>query len=274
MTRLRRSVLFVPADRPRAIEKALGLACDAIIFDLEDAVDPAARPAALAALLPTLALPRGHREVMLRLPGGDPAPILQSITAWPDAIVLPKVETPAEIAAAEAAMIHAPDAARIFIMIETPRGLLNLPALSAAGGRLAGLIAGTNDLAAALRCASPTDRWPLVPHLASILAAARAHGLVALDGVCNRFDDPAIVAAEAGQGAALGFDGKTLIHPAQIEPANRAFAPAAEAMAQARGLIAAWAARPPGKAVAVFEGALVERMHAEAAERLLAAGEG
>ncbi|MGR3484494.1 MAG: HpcH/HpaI aldolase/citrate lyase family protein [Paracoccaceae bacterium] len=258
-----RSALYVPASRARAVEKAHGLGCDAVILDLEDAVAPDAKDAARAAAVEACALDWGHRVLLVRVNG--------AATAWGDddrvalagrALVVPKAEAPADL--------DLPGDGPVWAMIETPRGVLAAPAL-AAHPRCAGLIAGTNDLAADLRA---TGRAALGHALAAIVLAARAHGRACLDGVFTAPSDMAGLTAECAEGRALGFDGKTLIHPAQIAAANAAFGPSAAEIVAARARIDAFAvARARGEAVALHEGALVEGLHVAADERLLARAE-
>ena len=271
----RRSVLYLPASNARAIAKARTLPCDAVILDLEDAVAPeqkvAARGQAMAALL------EGGfdgREVVVRVNGPGTEWGADDLRAVRDArvatVLLPKVDAPADLAhgrellGAEAAL---------WAMIETPAAILNLPTLArtASDHGLTALVAGTNDLAKDMRCRPDVARTPLLPVLTQIVVAARAAGILALDGVCNALDDPERLAAECAQGAMLGFDGKTLIHPAQIEAANAAFGPNAAEVAWARMVVAAFAEPANADKGAVrLDGAMVERLHLAQAERLLA----
>lgn len=269
MTTLARSILFLPASNARAIAKARGLNCDIAVLDLEDAVAPEAkaeaRRAARAALLEGGFRPR----VGVRVNGLDTAWGRDDLAALGDAaalIVLPKVET-AE-AVKEAARL-APKAA-LWAMIETPRAVLALEAIAGSGAPLQALMLGVNDLAEGLGCAASADREPLKPWLAGTVAAARAHGLMAVDGVFNRFEDEAGLEAECAQGRLYGFDGKSLIHPRQIAAANAAFAPAADEVARARAIVAAFAApEAAGMGAIRLHGGMIERLHLEAAERLV-----
>uniref|UniRef100_UPI0035C9C5FD HpcH/HpaI aldolase/citrate lyase family protein n=1 Tax=uncultured Sphingomonas sp. TaxID=158754 RepID=UPI0035C9C5FD len=265
-----RSALFMPASNARAIAKARGLACDAVILDLEDAVAPEAKPEARAQ---ALAAAReggfGERLLVLRVNALDTewgeADCVAAAGAGFDAVLLPKVSAPDDLVLARALLGDVP----LWAMIETCAAMLGLPAIAAARG-LAGLVAGTNDLAKEMRCTPGVDRVPLLPHLIAIVTAARAHGLVALDGVSNVLADTPGLAAECAQGAAFGFDGKTLIHPAQIAPANRAFAPSAERVAWARAVIAAFASPENADKGAIrVDGEMVERLHLEEAERIV-----
>ena len=274
--RPRRSALFLPASNPRAIAKARTLPCDAVVLDLEDAVAPDAKVAARAAAVAAIGS-FGARETVVRVNGlgtpwaeGDLAAVA---AAKPDAVLLPKVELPAELAAARAIL---GDGIPLWAMVETSRAVLRLDALAEGGGLygLAALVAGTNDLASALRCTPGRERTPLLPALATIVMAARAHGLVALDGVCNALDDPARVAAECAQGAAFGFDGKTLIHPGQIDAANAAFTPDPATVAHARAVIAAFADPAAASTGAIrVNGRMVERLHLIEARRVVALAE-
>jgi citrate lyase subunit beta/citryl-CoA lyase len=270
MTPLARSVLFLPASNARAIDKARSLPCDIAVLDLEDAVAPEAkieaRQAARAALLDGGFRPRvGVRINGLDTPWGkDDLTVLGEVA---DLIVLPKVESPETV---RQAAVLAPTAA-LWAMIETPRALLSLDAIAGSGVPLEALMVGVNDLSAALGCGTNAGREPLKPWLAATVAAARTYYLLAIDGVFNRLDDASGLAAECSQGRLYGFDGKSLIHPAQIDAANAAFAPSADEVARARAIIAAFAApEAAGKGAIRMNGGMVERLHLEAAERLIA----
>lgn len=266
-----RSALYMPASNARAIDKARGLDCDAVILDLEDAVAPEAKVAArVQALAVAYGGGFGERLLVLRVNALDTQwgedDLAAAAGAPFDAVLLPKVSRPDDLAPARAALGDRP----IWAMIETCAGVLALPAIAAAPG-LVGLVAGTNDLAKEMRCTPGPDRAPLLPHLTAIVTAARAHGLVALDGVSNVLADTPELAAECAQGAAFGFDGKTLIHPVQIAAANRAFAPSAERVAWAEAVVAAFALpEHAGQGAIRVEGAMVERLHLTEAERVLA----
>ena len=267
-----RSVLFLPASNPRAIEKARTLACDVAILDLEDAVAPEAKAEARAAAIMAVKgggfAPRlGVRINGLDTPWGEAD--LQALKGTGvDLIVAPKVELPATIRALQDLM---PDGAHLWAMIETPRAVIHLATLADSGGPLRGLMVGVNDLAAMLGTGPSPDREPLKPWLAATVAAARAHGLLAIDGVYNRFTDAEGFAAECAQARLYGFDGKSLIHPSQIEPANAAFSPSEEEAARARAVVAAFdAPEAAGLGAIRVDGQMVERLHLAAAERLLA----
>jgi len=276
--RPRRSVLFMPGANRRALEKARGLPADGLILDLEDAVAPGAKEAArdnIAAALRQGGY--GRRELVLRVnrldtPWGEAD--LRAAAALPlDAVLLPKVESAAQprdaVAALDAA--GASPAVAVWCMIETPRGVLAAPEIAAASRRVAALVMGTSDLLADLRARDMPDRLPLLGALQWVLLAARAAGVAALDGVHLDLADDAGFAAACAQGRALGFDGKTLIHPKQIAVANAAFAPAAGEVAQARKIIAAHReAVAAGSGIVVVDGRLVENLHVAAAERTLA----
>ncbi len=261
----------MPASNARAIEKARGLDCDAVILDLEDAVAPEAKDAARAqALAAARDSGFGARLLVLRINALDTEwgqdDCAAAIGAGFDAVLLPKVSHPDDLCAARAILGDMP----LWAMIETCAAMLALPAIAATPG-LACLVAGTNDLAKDMRCTPGTDRLPLLPHLTAIVTAARAHGLIALDGVSNVLADTPALAAECAQGAAFGFDGKTLIHPAQIAPANRAFAPSAERVAWAEAVIAAFALPENADKGAIrVNGEMVERLHLAEAERIIA----
>lgn len=265
-----RSALFMPASNARAIEKARGLECDAVILDLEDAVAPEAKAAARdQAVAAAHDGGFGARLLVLRVNALDTDwgedDCAATIGAGFDAVLLPKVSRPDDLYAARAIVGEMP----LWAMIETCAAMLALPSIAATPG-LACLIAGTNDLAKDMRCTPGADRLPLLPHLTAIVTAARAHGLIALDGVSNVLADTPALAAECAQGAAFGFDGKTLIHPAQIAPANRAFAPSAERVAWAQAVIAAFA-DPVNfdKGAIRIGGEMIERLHLVEAERIL-----
>ena len=276
--RPRRSLLYVPGANARAIEKARTLACDGIIFDLEDSVAPGEKEAARARVAAAIAGGGyGRREIVVRVnalesPWGR-ADLAAIVPEAPDAILLPKVDAPDDLRDAAAhmeALGAAPDL-RLWAMIETPRGILAADGIARATPRLAGFVMGTNDLAKELHAAHVPGREPLLTSLSLVVLAARAHGLVALDSVYADIRDAAGFEAECRQGAAFGFDGKTLIHPSQIAIANRLFAPAPEAVARARRVLEAWRkAEAEGRGVAMLDGRMIEHLHVEEAERLLA----
>ena len=274
--RRRRSALYMPASNPRAIAKARSLSCDVVILDLEDAVAPDEKAAARSRVVAEVAAGGfGARELVVRVNALDTAWGADDIAAIRDidveAVLVPKISSTADLAAVRAAL--GTDGPPIWAMIETCGGVLELPAIAraAAESRLTALIAGTNDLAKELRCRPGVDRMPLIPALMAILTAARSAGLIALDGVCNALDDPARLAAEAEQGASFGYDGKTLIHPAQIAAANTAFGPTPDQLAWARVVVAAFAdGANADKGAIRLDGEMVERLHLAEAEAMLA----
>ena len=276
--RPRRSVLYLPASNARALEKARSLPADALILDLEDAVAPEAKEAARAQLAAALAEGGfGKREVVVRVNaldtpwGHDDVATLATLGA--DAILFPKVNAPDDVLKAIAALddADAPSDLPIWIMAETPRCIMGMDAIAGASERLTCLVAGTSDLSRDLRARPAPGRIGVISALSIIVIAARAHGLDALDGVHLDMNDDAGYLAACEQGRDLGFDGKTLIHPKQIPGANEAFAPSMPEIEQAKAIVAAWAeARAAGKGICVLNGKLIEKLHVEDAERLLA----
>lgn len=274
MQRPTRSVLYIPASRPRAMEKAHALPCDAIIFDLEDAVSPDEKHQARTQLREALGLGGfGARLRLVRINGlnTDWGPEdARMVADMPcDGILLPKVERPEEVDD----LLEIVQAKPVWCMIETPCGVLNVAAI-ASHPQVSGLVVGANDLAKEMMLRAGAERPALMTALHMIVLAARAHGVVALDGVYNVFRDEEGLAAECAEGRDMGFDGKTLIHPSQITAANAAFAPEDAELDLARRQIAAHdAALAEGQGVAVVDGRIVEGLHVEAARRLLAQAE-
>ncbi len=266
-----RSVLYLPANRASAIAKARTLAADAVILDLEDAVQPDAKASARAAAV-AAALEGGWEGKMLflRVNGiGTPWHGDDMAAAHIDGfagIVVPKVDS-----AAEAASLVAHGGGRpVLAMIETPAAVLNAAAIAAVPG-VAALMAGMADLAKALGCGDDAERRPLLYSLSAIVLAARAGSIACFDGVCTEYRNETAFRAEAAQGRMLGFDGKTLIHPSQVAPCNEIFSPSAAAIAHARAQIAAYDdALAAGRGVATLDGQMVEVLHVEQARRLLA----
>lgn len=258
----RRSVLFVPGSNPKMLEKARNLPCDVVVLDLEDSVAPEAKDAAREAVCAALKN-YGRREVVVRInaigTSWHDADLGAVRAASPDAILLPKVESPADIHAAKGPLA-------IWAMIETPLGVLNSAAIAASGP--ACLAVGTNDLLKAMRAQALPDRRNLWPALTATVLAARAYGASVIDGTYNDIADGAGFAESCVQGRAFGFDGKTLIHPSQIESCNRIFAPSLEEVAQARRIIEAFE-KNPGKGAIALDGRMIERLHAEEAKRIL-----
>ena len=272
--RPRRSVLYVPAVNARAVDKARGLPCDVVVLDLEDAVGPHDKGQARAAAAEALkAGGFGGREIAVRCNGLDTpwglADLRAAAEAGAEVIVLPKIGGPGDVLAAQSALDGAP--VRLWAMIETCRAVLQLPAIAALADSTAldGLMLGANDLSAELRCRLTPGREALSATLQATVMAARAHGLCAFDGTFNDIADLDGLAAQCRQGADLGFDGKTVIHPAQIEAANRAFSPSPERVDWARQVIAAFAADPAAGVLKV-DGAMIERLHLAEAERVMA----
>lgn len=276
--RPRRSVLFMPGSNPRALEKARILSADGLIFDLEDAVAPEAKETARAAVAAAVtAGGYGPRELILRVNALDTvwghADLAVAATLHIDAVLLPKVENAERVRLTLGLLdaLGAPPELAVWCMIETPLGILAAAEIAAASPRVAALVLGTSDLANGLHARPARDRLPLLPSLGLVLLAARAHGRAALDGVHLDLADAEGFAFACRQGRDLGFDGKTLIHPDQIGPANAIFAPSAEEIARAKRLIAGYAeANASGKGAARFEGRLIEALHVEEARRTLA----
>jgi len=263
-----RSVLYIPASNKRALEKARGLAVDAIIFDLEDAVAVEEKAAARGALAAALAQDYGARAKIVRINALDTEWGLADIAATKgaDAVLLPKVNSAADVEALAALVGDLP----IWAMMETPLGTLNTAEI-AAHPQLSGMVMGTNDLAKDLNCRFRADREPLLTSLQMCLLAARSHGVVAIDGVYNAFKDEDGLRAECEQGRDMGFDGKTLIHPAQLAAANAAFAPSTDEVDLARRQIEAFEkAAAEGQGVAVVDGRIVENLHIVTARQTLA----
>lgn len=266
-----RSALYIPGSKERALEKAKGLACDAILFDLEDAVTPEEKTAARATLVAAIeAGGYGNRAKIVRVNGFDTQWGRDDVAAFVgapiDGILLPKVETAAMVDALAEAIPDVP----LWAMMETPLGMLNAAEI-AAHPRIAGFVMGTNDLAKEMNTRFRSDRLPMMGGLHLCLIAARAHGIVALDGVYNAFRDEEGLRAECDQGRDMGFDGKTLIHPAQLDVANAAFAPSDAEVDLARRQIAAFEeAEAAGEGVAVVDGKIVENLHIVTAQATLA----
>ncbi|WP_174286729.1 CoA ester lyase [Sphingomonas bacterium] len=271
MTCPRRAALYLPASNPRAIAKARTLIADVMILDLEDAVAPEAKADARAAAVAAIDEGGfGMRELVVRANGlgtGWGADDLAALAAAkPDAILVPKVSDAADVAI----YVERAGGVPVWAMVETAGAVLRLDAIAAVPG-LAALVMGTNDLAKDLRMRPGADRLPMHGFLAATVAAARAHGRIALDGVWNAIDDAAGLAAECAQAVAFGFDGKTLIHPGQIDACLAAFRPSAAEIAAAEAIVAAFA-QPgaAGKGAIRHAGGMVERLHLAEAEALLA----
>lgn len=269
-----RSVLYIPASKPRALDKARGLPVDAIIFDLEDAVSPEEKTSSRETLADALAQGGyGNRARIVRINGFDTewgradAEAVAKMDA--DAVLLPKVDGTGHLDALAEITGDLP----IWAMMETPIGMLNAGAI-AAHPKLQGMVMGTNDLAKELNSRFRPDRVPMMASLGLCLLAAKAHGRVIVDGVYNAYMDEGGLADECEQGRDMGFDGKTLIHPAQVEGANTAFAPSEEEIDLARRQIAAFEeTKASGQGVAVVDGRIVENLHVETAQKTLAKAE-
>ncbi|TWG97898.1 citrate lyase subunit beta/citryl-CoA lyase [Mesorhizobium sp. J18] len=281
-SRPRRSVLYVPASSEKALAKIGSLACDAVIIDLEDAVAPEQKEEArerLRSILAEKSRPRCETIIRINALSSEwgTEDLLAARACKPDAILLPKIDGPGDIHDADDALdeTDAPASLRLWAMIETPRAVLNIGAIAELGrdmaSRLDCFVAGTNDLVKDTGVAATPDRRYLMSWLMQIVLAARAGGLDVLDGVSNDFRDLEAFRKECREAASMGFDGKTLIHPAQIDIANAVFAPTAEARAEALAILEAFA-RPEnaGKGVIALDGRMVERLHLAQAEKLLA----
>ncbi|MFN4276737.1 MAG: HpcH/HpaI aldolase/citrate lyase family protein [Ferrovibrio sp.] len=276
--RPRRSVLYMPGSNARALDKAKTLPADALILDLEDAVAPEQKALAREQVCAAVAGGGyGGRELIIRTNGLDTAwgkdDLVAAAKAGPDAVLLPKVESAAQVQAAEALLkaSGAPDKTAIWCMMETPKGILHAEEIASASKRLAVFVMGTSDLVKDLNAQHTPLRLPVITSLGLCMLAARAYGLSILDGVYLDLDDEAGFEAACKQGLELGFDGKTLIHPKTIDAANRVFAPSEAQVAHAHKIIAAFeAASKEGKAVVLVDGKLVENLHVEQAKKLAA----
>jgi len=275
-----RSVLYIPGSNERALEKAKNLPADAIIFDLEDAVAPDAKIPAREHLSRVIAEGGyGRRTTLIRINGLDSPWWKDDLMAFSgtgaDAILLPKAGSAADIRTLDSMMTgHGGFRSTvIWAMIESPSGILNAAEIAKAP-RMAGFVLGTNDLAKDLGATVSPDRSELQASLQIALLAARAAGIVAVDGVYNAFKDEAGLIAECEQGARMGYDGKSLIHPAQVGPTNSAFSPSEAAIDLARRQIEAFeAAEAEGKGIAVVDGKIVENLHVATARKVLAIAE-
>lgn len=280
--RPRRSVLYMPGSNARALEKAKTLPVDGVILDLEDSVAPDAKAGArdqVAAAVKAGGF--GKREVFVRVNGVDTPwhadDLAAAAHAGPDAILIPKVSSPEtlEMIGRRLLDMNTPHKTRVWAMIETPVALFNILAIAAAARdsetRLSGFVMGTNDIAKDTRARLVPGRAPMVAWLANCVAAAHIHGIDILDGVYNDIGNADGFFQECQQGVELGFDGKTLIHPNQIEPCNKTFSPSEEEVVQARKMIAAFdLPENKNKGVVSIDGRMVERLHAEMARRTVA----
>ena len=283
--RPRRSALYMPGSNPRALEKAKTLAADVLILDLEDSVAPDAKETARAQVAETVrAGGFGQREILIRINALDTPwgtdDLRAALTAGAHAVLVPKVSVPDDLQVLAQRLGTLTDRARIgiWVMMETPRGILHAGAIAAASTdprtRLAGLVMGTNDLSKETRARIVPGRAPMRSWLMTCVAAARSYGLEILDGVYNDIGDTEGFERECMEARDLGFDGKTLIHPSQIEPCNRIFSPTPAELDEARKILAAFALpENHGKGVIKLDGRMVERLHAEMARRIVAVAE-
>lgn len=275
--RPRRSVLYMPGSNLKAMEKARSLPCDAVILDLEDAVAPDQKEFARAQVIETVrAGGFGKREVIIRVNGLDTpygrADIAAAATAGAHGVLVPKIDSGAEVMQASSLLAEAgaPAELSLWAMIETPGGIFNLREIAGAGGRLSVLVMGTNDLVKEMHGLHVPDRAPLLPLLSLSVLAARGAGLAIIDGVYNDIQNEDGFLAVCRQGRAIGFDGKTLIHPHQLRSANMVFSPADAEVAEARRIIAAFELpENKGKGAIKVDGRMVELLHAEIARRLV-----
>ncbi len=280
--RPRRSVLYMPGSNARALEKAKTLAADGVILDLEDSVAPEAKETARQQVADAVkAGGFGAREVFIRVNGVDTPWHADDLAAaghaGPDAILIPKVShsDTLEMIGRRLLDTHVDPKVRIWAMIETPLAIFNILAIATEAkdseSRLSGFVMGTNDLAKDTRARLVPGRAPMLPWLTTCVAAARIYGIDILDGVYNDIGNEEGFAAECAQGADLGFDGKTLIHPGQIEPCNKTFSPSAAEVALARKMIALFdLPENKSKGVVSMDGRMVERLHADMARRTVA----
>ena len=281
INRPRRSALYLPASNAKAIAKARTLPVDVVILDLEDSVAPELKEDARAAALAAVKEGGfGGREVAIRANGLDTewgaADLLAIARSGADAVLVPKVSSPADIVRCQTALSAAPASLQLWAMIETCACIPHLHDIAALASstRLTLWVMGVNDLAKEMRARLTPERTPFQPVLSLAVAAARAHGLTILDGVCNEFRDMAVFQAEAEQGLLFGFDGKSLIHPDQIAPCNAVYSPSADELAWAGAVIAAFALpENQGKGAIRVDGKMVELLHLEQARRLVAVAE-
>jgi citrate lyase subunit beta/citryl-CoA lyase len=274
--RPRRSVLYMPGSNAKALEKAKNLPVDGLILDLEDSVAPDAKaPAREAVCAAASSGAYGRRELTIRVNAADTEwhadDLAAACAAGPDAIVVPKVDSAEAVRTLVDTLERhgAPDRTALWAMVETPRAMLHAEEIAGASERLTVLVMGTNDLAKELYAEHVPGRHPLLTGLSLALLAARATGTAILDGVYNDVKDTEGFLAECQQGREMGFDGKTVIHPGQVEGANAAFAPSEQAVADARGMLEAWEAGQ-GNGVVTYRGRMVESLHVETARRTLA----
>lgn len=276
--RPRRSVLYLPGNKPRALEKGRTLAADVLIFDLEDAVGPDAKAESRSTVCGAVSSGNYRpREVVVRVNGlgtdwhDDDLAAVAGTAA--DGVLVPKVETGEQVRSLvdKLGVLGAPDSLQLWVMVETPRAFLRMEEIASASDRLAALVVGTNDLVNELHGLHVPGRAPVVPALGLAVLGARAAGKVILDGVFNDITDEDGFRAEARQGREMGFDGKTLIHPSQIAPTNDAFGPSEKELDHARRVVAAYEeAKAAGRSVITVDGRMIENLHVRDAQRILA----
>ncbi|MCW2797447.1 CoA ester lyase [Nocardioides sp.] len=273
--RPRRSVLYMPGSNQRALEKARSIPCDGLILDLEDAVAPDAKPEARVAACAAVASGEyGKRELTIRVNAADTEwhadDMAAACAAGPDAIVVPKVDSADAVHALVETMTRhdAPEKTKLWAMVETPYAMLHAEEIAGASDRLTVLVMGTNDLAKELYAEHVPGRQPLLAGLGLALLAARATGKVIIDGVYNDVKNTEGFLAECQQGREMGFDGKTLIHPGQVDGANTTFAPSEQAIEDARGILRAWE-DGKGSGVVTYNGRMIESLHVGSAQRTL-----
>lgn len=276
--RPRRSALYLPGNNARALEKGQTLPADVLILDLEDAVGPDAKVDSRLKVCEAVAAGRYRpREVVVRINGfgtdwhdDDLAAVAKSAA---DGVLVPKVETGQQVQELVATLgrLGAPKSLQLWVMVETPRAFLRTEEIASASDRLGVLVVGTNDLVNELHGLHVAGRAPVVPALALAVLGARAAGKVVLDGVFNAIKDEAGFKAEARQGREMGFDGKTLIHPSQVAPANEVFGPSEKELADARKIVSAYErAQAAGESVITVDGRMIESLHVRDAQRILA----
>ena len=279
--RPRRSALYLPGNKARALEKGRTLPADALIFDLEDAVGPDAKAESRTRVCEAISTGGyGAREIVLRINGLDTdwhdADLAAAASSGAHGVLVPKVERAEQVHALAAALdaLGAPESLRLWVMIETPGAFLRVEEIASASDRLAVLVIGTNDLVNDLHALHVPGRATVVPALSLAVLGARATGKIILDGVFNAINDEDGFRAEAQQGREMGFDGKTLIHPSQIAPANEVFGPSQKELEHARKVISAYEeAQAAGTSVITVDGRMIENLHVRDAQRIVALAE-
>jgi citrate lyase subunit beta/citryl-CoA lyase len=276
--RPRRSALYLPGNNARALEKGKSLPADVLIFDLEDAVGPDAKADSRAKVCDAISSESYRpREIVVRINGlgtdwhGDDLAAVAGTSAH--GVLVPKVETGEQVRALAAVLdkLDAPESLQLWVMIETPRSFLRAEEIASASDRLAGLVVGTNDLVNELHGLHVPGRAPVLTALSLAVLGARTAGKVVLDGVFNDITDEGGFRAEARQGREMGFDGKTLIHPSQIAPANDLFGPSQKELADAAKIVSAYEqAQAAGKSVITVDGRMIENLHVRGSQRILA----